>query len=39
MRDPALEADLQSRLDDGHRVLVVGDLHGHFATFRALLHR
>ena len=39
MRDPALEADLQSRLDDGHRVFVVGDLHGHFATFRALLHR
>ncbi len=38
-RDPALEADLQSRLDDGHRVIVVGDLHGHFATFRALLHR
>jgi len=39
MRDPALEADLQSRLDDGHRIFVVGDLHGHFATFRALLHR
>ena len=40
LRDPALEADLQARLDDGHRVFVVGDVHGHLATFRALLlHR
>ena len=39
LRDPSLEADLQARLDDGHRVYVVGDVHGHLATFRALLHR
>ena len=39
LRDPSLEADLQARLDDGHRVFVLGDVHGHLATFRALLHR
>ena len=39
LRDPSLEADLQARLDDGHRLYVVGDVHGHLATFRALLHR
>jgi serine/threonine protein phosphatase 1 len=39
MRDPSLEADLQARLEDGHRLFVVGDIHGHLATFRALLHR
>ena len=39
LRDPSLEADLQARLDDGHRVFAVGDIHGHLATFRALLHR
>lgn len=39
LRDPSLEADLQARLDDGHRLYVVGDIHGHLATFRALLHR
>jgi len=39
LRDPSLEADLQARLDDGHRVFVLGDIHGHMATFRALLHR
>ena len=39
LRDPSLEADLQARLDDGQRVYVVGDVHGHLATFRALLHR
>lgn len=38
-RDTALEADLQSRLDRGHRIFAIGDIHGHFATFRALLHR
>ncbi|MBT5122248.1 MAG: serine/threonine protein phosphatase, partial [Euryarchaeota archaeon] len=38
-RDPSLEADLQARLDAGHRVIAVGDIHGHVATFRALLHR
>ena len=38
-RDPSLEADLQARLEAGHRVFAVGDVHGHLATFRALLHR
>ena len=38
-RDHALEADLQGRLDAGHRVFAVGDVHGHFATLRALVHR
>ncbi len=38
-RDRALEADLQARLDHGHRVYAVGDVHGHLATLRALLHR
>ena len=39
VRDPSLEADLQNRLEQGHRIFVVGDVHGHLATFRALLHR
>ncbi len=39
IRDPSLEADLQARIEDGHRVFAVGDVHGHLATFRALLHR
>ena len=39
IRDLSLEADLQARIDDGHRVFVIGDIHGHLATFRALLHR
>jgi serine/threonine protein phosphatase 1 len=38
-RDPSLEADLQARLDAGHRVVAIGDVHGHLATFRALIHR
>ena len=39
VRDLSLEADLQSRIDDGHKVYAIGDVHGHLATFRALLHR
>ena len=39
IRDLSLEADLQARIDDGHRVFVVGDIHGHLATLRALIHR
>ena len=39
LRDPAIEADLQTRLEDGHRIFAVGDVHGHLATFKALLHR
>ncbi len=38
-RDHALESDLQGRLDAGHRVFAVGDVHGHLATLRALVHR
>ena len=38
-RDHALEADLQGRLDAGHRVFAVGDVHGHLGTLRALVHR
>ena len=37
-RDPSLEADLQARIEDGHKIYVMGDIHGHLATFRALLH-
>ncbi len=39
LRDASLEAELQARLDEGHRLYVIGDVHGHLATFRALLHR
>ena len=39
MRDGGLEADLQARIEDGHKVWAVGDIHGHLATFRALVHR
>lgn len=38
-RDDALEVDLQARVDAGHRVFAVGDVHGHVATLRALVHR
>ena len=38
-RDGGLEADLQARIEDGHKVWAVGDIHGHLATFRALVHR
>lgn len=37
MRDNGLEMDLQSRLDDGRSVWVVGDVHGHFSTLEALV--
>ena len=37
MRDEALEAVLQSALDGGHSVWVVGDIHGHRESFEALL--
>ena len=39
VRDRGTEADLQTRLDAGAQIWVVGDLHGHLATFRALVHR
>ena len=38
-RDGGLEADLQARIEDGHKVWAVGDIHGHLATFCALVHR
>lgn len=38
-RDAHIEADLQGRLDEGKNVWVVGDVHGHLGTFRALIHR
>ena len=37
MRDNGLERNLQSRLDDGRNVWVVGDVHGHFRTLEALV--
>lgn len=39
MRDNGLEMDLQSRLDDGRSVWVVGDVHGHFRTLETLVGR
>ena len=38
-RDAHIEADLQGRLDEGHNVWAIGDVHGHLGTFRALMHR
>ena len=39
IRDRGTEADLQARIFAGNRVWVVGDIHGHLATLRALMHR
>ena len=36
-RDEGLERVLQQALDDGNSVWVVGDVHGHLETFRALV--
>ena len=36
MRDVGLERNLHSRLDDGRSVWVVGDVHGHFRTLKAM---
>lgn len=36
-RDEELERVLQQALDDGKSVFVVGDIHGHLKTFKALL--
>ncbi len=36
-RDAELESTLQQALDDGNSVWVVGDVHGHLETFRALV--
>ncbi|MGB1588067.1 MAG: metallophosphoesterase [Poseidonia sp.] len=38
-RDTALEKNLQTALEEGHRVWVVGDVHGFHQTMRALLDR
>ena len=39
MRNSALEASLQSILDEGSNVWVIGDVHGHFNTLKALIKR
>ena len=39
MRNSALEARLQSILDEGSNVWVIGDVHGHFNTLKALIKR
>ncbi len=39
VRDRGTEADLQARIFAGNRVWVVGDIHGHLGTLRALMHR
>ena len=39
VRDRDTEADLQARIVAGNRVWVVGDIHGHLGTLRALIHR
>ena len=38
-RDTELECNLQLRLNSGNRVWVIGDVHGHLGTLRALVHR
>jgi serine/threonine protein phosphatase 1 len=38
-RDEALEVTLQKALDDGHRVWVVGDVHGFHLTMEALVEQ
>lgn len=37
MRDKEIEERLQNSLDNGNNVWVIGDVHGHFATFKALI--
>ena len=39
VRDRGTEADLQARIVAGNQVWVVGDIHGHLGTLRALIHR
>ena len=39
VRDRGTESDLQARIFAGNRVWVVGDVHGHLGTLRALIHR
>ena len=39
VRDRGTEADLQARIVAGNQVWVVGDIHGHLRTLRALIHR
>jgi serine/threonine protein phosphatase 1 len=39
MRDHELESELQGAMDSGHRVWVVGDIHGYLETFEALVDR
>ncbi len=39
MRDHELESELQCAMDSGHRVWVVGDIHGYLETFEALVDK
>jgi len=39
VRNSSLEARLQSILDEGSNVWVIGDVHGHFSTLKALIKR
>ena len=39
MRNSALEIKLQSILDQGSNVWVIGDVHGYFGTLEALIER
>ena len=39
LRNIALETKLQSILDQGSNVWVIGDVHGHFGTLEALIER
>ncbi len=39
VRDAKLELTLQDALNNGHRVWVVGDVHGHFKTMEALVEQ
>ena len=37
MRSKSIETEVQLRLDNGDNVWVIGDVHGHFATFKKLI--
>jgi serine/threonine protein phosphatase 1 len=37
MRSTSIETEVQLRLDNGDNVWVIGDVHGHFATFKKLI--
>ena len=39
MRDFELETNLQSTIDNGHSIWVIGDIHGYNETFDALIKK